>query len=167
MLDPSAVYQLAAPSTPDAARQEVLAKVEQGEPVRHRDVRQIISRHKLPPQPTITLRAPTHEWRPGITYPHNLHAPTTETETTDETEDAPQSTVSLVAEPTDEPGKVVSLSAVAAASRTLGLLQLLRRLEEARDIVARYYFIPTHIRGQLALLFQGVKDELFRRQTSR
>jgi Protein of unknown function (DUF3102) len=45
-LAPSAVYQLAAPSTPEAARQEVLAKVAEGEIPQPKQVKATIERHK-------------------------------------------------------------------------------------------------------------------------
>jgi hypothetical protein len=45
-LEPTAVYQLAAPSTPEPARQEVLAKVEAGERVTSKAVKAIVNRHK-------------------------------------------------------------------------------------------------------------------------
>jgi hypothetical protein len=45
-LEPTAVYQLAAPSTPAPARQEVLAKVEWGERVTPKAVKAIVAKHK-------------------------------------------------------------------------------------------------------------------------
>jgi hypothetical protein len=45
-LEPTAVYQLAAPSTPEPARQEVLAKVEAGERVTPKAVKAIVAKHK-------------------------------------------------------------------------------------------------------------------------
>jgi hypothetical protein len=45
-LEPTAIYQLAAPSTPEPARQEVLAKVEAGEHVTPKAVKAIVDKHK-------------------------------------------------------------------------------------------------------------------------
>jgi hypothetical protein len=45
-LEPTVVYQLAAPSTPEPARQEVLAKVEQGERVTTKKVKAVVAKHK-------------------------------------------------------------------------------------------------------------------------
>ena len=128
-LPPAAVADLAASSTPEAARKEVLAKVKQGEPVRHSDVRQIIRQHKLPSQPTTP-------------------------------------TVTLYPEPTDKPAEFVQLSSVATASVTLGLQQMLRRLEDARDIMERDDSVPPAIQKQLRTLLQAVKDQLWHRETS-
>jgi hypothetical protein len=47
-MQPSTIYELAAPSMPQEARDEALAKAAAGEPVKHRDVKQIIARHKQP-----------------------------------------------------------------------------------------------------------------------
>jgi hypothetical protein len=47
-LDPTAIYQLSAPSTPEAAREEVLQKVETGEKVTPKAVKAIVQRHKPP-----------------------------------------------------------------------------------------------------------------------
>jgi Protein of unknown function (DUF3102) len=47
-LEPTAVYELAAPSTPEPARQEVLAKVERGEKVTTKEVKATVERHKQP-----------------------------------------------------------------------------------------------------------------------
>ena len=87
------------------------------------------------PRPGITLLGETTA-RPGITYPRNLHAPTTETETSDETEDAPQKIVNLVAGPTGEPTEVVQLTSRSSPrAMTLALLDRLHScLEDARRI---------------------------------
>jgi hypothetical protein len=45
-LDPTAIYDLSAPSTPEDARTEVLTKVEQGEKVTPKAVKAIVQRHK-------------------------------------------------------------------------------------------------------------------------
>lgn len=47
----SALYLLAKPSTPEAARQEVFDKTESGEPVSVEQTRQTIKRHKPDPEP--------------------------------------------------------------------------------------------------------------------
>lgn len=46
---PSALYLLAAPSTPDSAREEALERAEQGEPITHQTAREIVTNHR-PPQ---------------------------------------------------------------------------------------------------------------------
>lgn len=49
---PSALYLLAAPSTPDEARAEALARAENGERVGHKEAQQIVAAHK--PAPPLT-----------------------------------------------------------------------------------------------------------------
>jgi hypothetical protein len=46
---PSALYLLAAPSTPDEARQEVLERASAGEAISHQAAQQIVATHKPPP----------------------------------------------------------------------------------------------------------------------
>jgi hypothetical protein len=45
-LEPTTMYQLAAPSTPEEAREEVLAKVDAGERVTTKKVKAIVAKHK-------------------------------------------------------------------------------------------------------------------------
>ena len=45
---PSALYLLAAPSTPDSARTEALERAAQGEPITHQAAREIVSLHRPP-----------------------------------------------------------------------------------------------------------------------
>jgi len=49
---PTVLYALAKPSTPDAAINEALARVESGEEVSVAIVKDIIARHRTPPEPT-------------------------------------------------------------------------------------------------------------------
>lgn len=46
---PSALYLLAAPSTPDEARQEAIARAEAGEAITHTKAKEIVSEHKPAP----------------------------------------------------------------------------------------------------------------------
>jgi hypothetical protein len=50
-IEPSAVYALAAPKTPDAARMEAIELAERGETVSHKTTESIIGRHKTPSEP--------------------------------------------------------------------------------------------------------------------
>lgn len=50
---PSALYLLAAPSTPDAARDEAIARAEAGETITHSTARDIVAEHKAPPVPFV------------------------------------------------------------------------------------------------------------------
>jgi hypothetical protein len=49
----SALYLLAAPSTPESARDEALARASTGEPITHQAARDIISNHRNPPIPFV------------------------------------------------------------------------------------------------------------------
>jgi antitoxin (DNA-binding transcriptional repressor) of toxin-antitoxin stability system len=55
-LPPSAVAEIAAPSTPEPARQEVLARVEQGEKVTTKAVKDIVASHKQAPSKAQRMR---------------------------------------------------------------------------------------------------------------
>lgn len=46
---PSALYLLAAPSTPESARQEALEQAQAGQPVTHKEAAEIVQKHKAPP----------------------------------------------------------------------------------------------------------------------
>lgn len=48
---PSALYLLAAPSTPDAAREEALSRAEAGEPITFGAAREIVAEYKAPAEP--------------------------------------------------------------------------------------------------------------------
>lgn len=54
---PSALYLLAAPSTPDDARTEALDRAESGEPITHRAAQEIITAHKPPAPPALSADA--------------------------------------------------------------------------------------------------------------
>ncbi len=54
---PSALYLLASPSTPDAARADALDRVDRGEKVTHTTAKQIVQTHKPAPKPVGTVAA--------------------------------------------------------------------------------------------------------------
>ena len=118
------------------------------------------------PRLGITLLGETTA-RPGITYPHNLHAPTTETETSDETEDAPQKIVNLVAGPTGEPTEVVQLTSRSSPrAMTLALLDRLHSCLKMRAASGRT--TPCQpLFGTNKTLLKMIRDETWRRQDSR
>jgi hypothetical protein len=51
LMAPSALYLLAAPSTPEAARAEALALAESGEPITYGRAQEIVQNHQPPPDP--------------------------------------------------------------------------------------------------------------------
>jgi hypothetical protein len=57
---PSALYLLAAPSTPESAREEAIALAESGERVTHAKAKEIVNEHKAPPKPK-----PEEKFYPG------------------------------------------------------------------------------------------------------
>jgi hypothetical protein len=67
---PSALYLLAAPSTPDSARQEALDRASEGEPITHQVARDIVGNHR---QPQITV----YDEQPQLILP-NVVVPYTE-----------------------------------------------------------------------------------------
>lgn len=60
-ISPSALYLLAAPSTPDEVRTEFTGLAETGQPVRHSDVREAIDRHKAR-EPQRAESIPVDDW---------------------------------------------------------------------------------------------------------
>lgn len=57
MMAPSALYLLAAPSTPEAARAEAIDRAEAGEPITYSTAREIVSDHRAPPVPFVPSAA--------------------------------------------------------------------------------------------------------------
>lgn len=54
---PSALYLLAAPSTPPEARQEAIERAEQGETITHRTAQEIVAEHKPPVPPQVAFES--------------------------------------------------------------------------------------------------------------
>jgi hypothetical protein len=65
---PSALYVLAAPSTPEPARQEALSRAEAGEAITHQVTRALVRQHTAPPAPEVA----THDDTPGEPITHHL-----------------------------------------------------------------------------------------------
>jgi hypothetical protein len=75
---PSALYALAAPSTPEAARAEALQQARAGQPVSNKGAKETIARHKEPQQPAAPQKVPEpvlhflsqngYELQPGKSY---------------------------------------------------------------------------------------------------
>jgi hypothetical protein len=57
-LAPSALYVLAAPSTPVSVREEAMARARAGEPITHKQVREIKKQHAPPPPPSSLPASP-------------------------------------------------------------------------------------------------------------
>lgn len=95
---PSALYLLAAPSTPEAARIEAIDRAEQGETISHAAAREIVANHR---QPQIVV----YDEPPPLTVP-NIIVPRTE-----ENGDLIDDGIDDVLDPPMEPAQVTDLFA--------------------------------------------------------
>ena len=72
----SALYALAAPSVPEAARQEAVQKASFGKQITHKEAKQIVAKHKEPakpkPEPEPVVAAPTEPPKQPVGAPTKL-----------------------------------------------------------------------------------------------
>ena len=70
----SALYALAAPSVPEAARQEAVQKASFGKQITHKEAKQIVAKHKEPakPKPEPVVAAPTEPPKQPVGAPTKL-----------------------------------------------------------------------------------------------
>ena len=70
----SALYALAAPSVPEAARQEAVQKASFGKQITHKEAKQIVAKHKEPakPKPEPVVGAPTEPPKQPVGAPTKL-----------------------------------------------------------------------------------------------
>ena len=148
-IDATSLYRLAAPSTPEEAREEVMAKAETSEKVTPKEVKAIVQKHKQPAPASKISKDAARAVGARITA-----------------EALEQGHVIALHGIPPEVGEVINLSAVKHTAVGLSYLTCaLQWLEKAREALDRADDLPPEIYDHLRKLTHALKEELYRRQT--